>query len=82
MQDVVRKFTREEIIPAAAHYDKTGEFPWPLFKRAWELGLTNNHIPAVLGTWDINDYDYIIPIILSIPYFKVDWSRAPSILVS
>lgn len=57
MQDVVRKFTREEIIPAAAHYDKTGEFPWPLFKRAWELGLTNNHIPAVLGGLEQSTFD-------------------------
>jgi len=25
MQQLARKFTREEIIPVAAHYDKTGE---------------------------------------------------------
>jgi acyl-CoA dehydrogenase len=25
MQQLARKFTREEIIPNAAHYDKTGE---------------------------------------------------------
>ncbi|KAK4873383.1 hypothetical protein RN001_015412 [Aquatica leii] len=47
--DVVKKFTREEIIPVASHYDKTGEFPWPLFKKAWELGLVNAHIPVEFG---------------------------------
>lgn len=48
-QDVARKFAREEVIPVAAQYDKTGEYPWPLFKKAWSLGLINGHIPAYLG---------------------------------
>ncbi|KAK9685571.1 Acyl-CoA dehydrogenase, C-terminal domain [Popillia japonica] len=55
--NVVRKFTREEIIPVASHYDKTGEFPWPIFKKAWELGLTNNHIPSYLGGLEQNVFD-------------------------
>uniref|UniRef100_A0A8C9BDR6 Medium-chain specific acyl-CoA dehydrogenase, mitochondrial n=3 Tax=Odontoceti TaxID=9722 RepID=A0A8C9BDR6_PHOSS len=44
-QATARKFAREEIIPVAAEYDKTGEYPVPLIKRAWELGLLNTHIP-------------------------------------
>uniref|UniRef100_A0A8C0P1X9 Medium-chain specific acyl-CoA dehydrogenase, mitochondrial n=1 Tax=Canis lupus familiaris TaxID=9615 RepID=A0A8C0P1X9_CANLF len=44
-QATARKFAREEIIPVAAEYDKTGEYPVPLIKRAWELGLMNTHIP-------------------------------------
>ncbi|KRT86103.1 hypothetical protein AMK59_1915, partial [Oryctes borbonicus] len=55
--NVVRKFTREEIIPVAAHYDRTGEFPWPVFKKAWELGLTNNHIPSYLGGLEQSNFD-------------------------
>ncbi|XP_006919392.1 LOW QUALITY PROTEIN: medium-chain specific acyl-CoA dehydrogenase, mitochondrial [Pteropus alecto] len=44
-QAAARKFAREEIIPVAADYDKTGKYPVPLIKRAWELGLMNTHIP-------------------------------------
>ncbi|XP_042639333.1 LOW QUALITY PROTEIN: medium-chain specific acyl-CoA dehydrogenase, mitochondrial [Orycteropus afer afer] len=44
-QATARKFAREEIIPVAPDYDKSGEFPVPLIKRAWELGLMNTHIP-------------------------------------
>jgi acyl-CoA dehydrogenase len=48
-QAVARKFAREEIIPVAAHHDRTGEYPWDIVKKAWELGLLNSHIPAELG---------------------------------
>ncbi|NXM56270.1 ACADM protein, partial [Illadopsis cleaveri] len=44
-QATARKFALEEIIPVAAQYDRTGEYPVPLIKRAWELGLMNSHIP-------------------------------------
>ncbi|KAM7298035.1 hypothetical protein ISCGN_018665, partial [Ixodes scapularis] len=45
-QNLARKFAREEIIPKAAHHDKTGEFPWDIVKKAWEVGLMNLSIPA------------------------------------
>ncbi|KAF0874242.1 ACADM protein, partial [Crocuta crocuta] len=48
-QATARKFAREEVIPVAAEYDKTGEYPMPLIKRAWELGLINTHIPESCG---------------------------------
>uniref|UniRef100_G1NZ67 Medium-chain specific acyl-CoA dehydrogenase, mitochondrial n=1 Tax=Myotis lucifugus TaxID=59463 RepID=G1NZ67_MYOLU len=48
-QATARKFAREEIIPVAAEYDRTGEYPVPLIKRAWELGLMNTHIPESCG---------------------------------
>ncbi|XP_075991479.1 medium-chain acyl-CoA dehydrogenase isoform X3 [Anticarsia gemmatalis] len=49
LQDLARKFTREEIIPVAAQYDKSGEYPWPIVKKAWEVGLMNGHIPEHCG---------------------------------
>lgn len=49
LQAVARKFAREEIIPVAAHHDKTGEYPKEIVKKAWELGFLNPHIPAELG---------------------------------
>lgn len=49
LQDLARKFTKEEIIPVAAQYDKTGEYPWPIVKKAWEVGLMNGHVPEHCG---------------------------------
>ncbi|KAG8231857.1 hypothetical protein J437_LFUL015120, partial [Ladona fulva] len=45
-QELARKFTREEIIPKAAEYDKTMAYPWDIVKKAWSLGLMNGHIPT------------------------------------
>lgn len=49
LQDLARKFAREEIIPKAHHHDKSGEYPREIAKKAWELGLMNTHIPAEYG---------------------------------
>ncbi|XP_034874140.1 medium-chain specific acyl-CoA dehydrogenase, mitochondrial [Mirounga angustirostris] len=56
-QATARKFAREEIIPVAAEYDKTGEYPVPLIKRAWELGLMNTHIPESCGGLGLGTFD-------------------------
>lgn len=39
-----REFTRREIIPQAAHFDETGEFPREILKKAWDAGLMNIEI--------------------------------------
>ncbi|MEP6859708.1 MAG: acyl-CoA dehydrogenase family protein [Deltaproteobacteria bacterium] len=44
-----RDFTRKEIIPKAAHFDETGEFPREILKKAWETGLMNIEIPEAYG---------------------------------
>ena len=44
-----REFTRKEIIPKAAHYDETGEFPREILKKAWETGLMNIEVPPEYG---------------------------------
>ena len=51
MQDMTKKFVREEVIPKAAYHDKTGEYPWEIITKAWELGLCNGHIPQSVGEW-------------------------------
>ncbi|XP_018432367.1 PREDICTED: medium-chain specific acyl-CoA dehydrogenase, mitochondrial [Nanorana parkeri] len=56
-QATARKFAREEIIPVAAEYDKSGEYPVPLIKRAWELGLMNGHIPEHCGGLNLGIFD-------------------------
>jgi acyl-CoA dehydrogenase len=49
LQELARKFAKEEIIPKAHHHDKTGEFPREIAKKAWEMGLMNTHIPTEFG---------------------------------
>ncbi|KAG8959593.1 hypothetical protein FRC00_001423, partial [Tulasnella sp. 408] len=48
-QHLARKFTREHIVPVAAEYDRTMEYPWPVIKAAHEVGLLNTHIPEAYG---------------------------------
>lgn len=49
IRDMARKFAREEIIPKAAEYDRSGDFPWPIIKKAHELGLRNVMLPENVG---------------------------------
>ncbi len=44
-----RDFTRKEIIPVAAHYDESGEFPREIIKKAWQTGLTYVEAPEAVG---------------------------------
>jgi acyl-CoA dehydrogenase len=46
LQELARKFAREEVIPKAAHHDQTGEFPHEIVRKAWEIGLMNTHVPV------------------------------------
>lgn len=54
---MTRKFAREEILPKAAHYDKTMEYPWEIVKKAWELGILNPHIPEDIGGPGLGIFD-------------------------
>jgi acyl-CoA dehydrogenase len=49
LQELAKKFAKEEIIPKAAHHDKTGEFPREIARKAWEVGLMNTHVPQDFG---------------------------------
>lgn len=49
IQELVRDFTRNEIIPQTEHHDQTGEYPLELFAKALGLGLVNLNIDESLG---------------------------------
>jgi acyl-CoA dehydrogenase len=55
--DLAENFTKNEIIPVAAHYDNTGEFPWAVIKKAHETGLMNLHIPEKYGGMGLGTLD-------------------------
>lgn len=57
IQELARKFTRDEIIPRAQHHDETGEYPWDIVKKAHALGLMNGHIPAEVGGMGLGVFD-------------------------
>ncbi|KZC08387.1 putative medium-chain specific acyl-CoA dehydrogenase, mitochondrial [Dufourea novaeangliae] len=57
MQELARKFTREEIIPVAAEYDRTGKYPWDIVKKAWSVGLLNKQIPQHCGGMEFGTFD-------------------------
>lgn len=49
IQQLAREFARKEIAPNAEHYDKTHEYPWPVVKKAQEMGFTCMNIPVEYG---------------------------------
>jgi acyl-CoA dehydrogenase len=49
VQRLAHEFARNEIVPVAEHYDRTAEFPWPVVKKAYEVGLMNPNIPTEYG---------------------------------
>ncbi|XP_054155156.1 medium-chain specific acyl-CoA dehydrogenase, mitochondrial-like [Oppia nitens] len=57
LQELAQKFAREEIIPKASHYDKTGDFPWDVVKKAQEVGLRNLGVPHEYGGGGLSLFD-------------------------
>jgi acyl-CoA dehydrogenase len=49
LQETARRFSRDEIAPAAAQYDQSGEFPRQIIQKSWELGLASTCIPPEHG---------------------------------
>jgi acyl-CoA dehydrogenase len=49
LRRVAREFAQKEIAPVALRYDKTGEFPWEIYRKAYDIGLMNPSVPAEYG---------------------------------
>ncbi|MCA9955493.1 MAG: acyl-CoA dehydrogenase family protein [Ardenticatenaceae bacterium] len=49
IQQLARDFARNEMAPVAEHYDQSHEYPWPVIKKAQELGFTTLNIPEEYG---------------------------------
>lgn len=50
-------FAKNEIVPVAAHYDKTHEYPWPVVKKAQQVGLTLLNVPEAYGGLGLNLFE-------------------------
>jgi acyl-CoA dehydrogenase len=60
LQDTARRFAKEEILPIAAQYDQSGEFPRHVIEKAWDLGLSSTIIPEEHGGVDLSSLDSCI----------------------
>ena len=45
IRDLARDFAEKEIRPLAPEYDQSGEFPWPLVRKAQKVEMMNLNIP-------------------------------------
>ena len=55
--ETAERFTKDEIIPKAAYYDTTGEYPWDIVQKAHATGLMNLHVPQEYGGLGIGTFD-------------------------
>lgn len=60
LQQLARDFARNEIAPVAEHYDKKHEYPWPVVRKAQEMGLTASNIPEAYGGLGLSLVDEVI----------------------
>ncbi len=60
IQQLAREFARKEIAPHAEHYDKTHEYPWPIVKKAQEMGFTCQNVPEEYGGMGLSLLEEII----------------------
>jgi acyl-CoA dehydrogenase len=49
LRRVAREFAQNEIAPVAMQFDKTGEFPWEVYRKAYDIGLMNVSVPTSYG---------------------------------
>jgi acyl-CoA dehydrogenase len=49
LRRIAREFAQHEIAPVALQYDKTGEFPWEIYRKAYDIGLMNVTVPTTYG---------------------------------
>jgi alkylation response protein AidB-like acyl-CoA dehydrogenase len=59
-RQTVREFAETEIAPRSAHLDETQEFPFDLFRKLAEMGLTGVTFPPELGGAGMSMVDYTI----------------------
>jgi acyl-CoA dehydrogenase len=57
LQDMARRFAREEMAPRAAECDKKHLWPEEIYRKGWELGLMNVIVPAEYGGTGLGEFD-------------------------
>jgi acyl-CoA dehydrogenase len=57
LREMSHDFAEKEIRPVAWEYDRDGTWAEDIFKKAWELGIMNNHIPEEYGGPGVSYFD-------------------------
>jgi acyl-CoA dehydrogenase len=52
--ETVRKLVKNEITPHILEMEKAHRFPWPLIRKAWEMGVINLCIPESVKGFDVD----------------------------
>jgi short/branched chain acyl-CoA dehydrogenase len=62
VRDLCRNFTKNEITPIAEELDKTGQFPYEVWKKMGNLGICGIPFPEECGGWGLDWLSMIIAI--------------------
>jgi acyl-CoA dehydrogenase len=57
LREMAHDFAANEIRPVAWEYDRDGDWPEPVLRKAWELGLMNSHIGEAYGGPGVSYFD-------------------------
>ncbi len=60
IQQMAREFTEKEIIPLAAEFDRSGEYPREIVKKAFRAGLVYGAIPEQYGGGGLGSLDQLL----------------------
>lgn len=60
IQDAAREFAQNEIVPVAAEFDASGEFPVETIRQAGELGFMGIEVPEEYGGSGLDSISYVL----------------------
>ena len=60
IQQLAREFAQKEIAPVAEQYDQSHEYPWPVIKKAQEMGFTALNVPEKYGGMGLSLFEEML----------------------
>ena len=60
IQDAAREFAQSEIVPVAAEFDESGDFPSDTIRQAGELGFMGIEVPEQYGGSGLDTICYVL----------------------
>jgi alkylation response protein AidB-like acyl-CoA dehydrogenase len=62
IRQAARKFAREKIVPVAAHFDETGEFPFATITEMGQMGFMGIEVPEEYGGAGMDTVAYVLAV--------------------
>src|SRR5262245_23385738 len=63
LQKAVRNFAQKEIMPIAAEFDESGEFPLDTVRKMGEMGLMGIEVPEAYGGAGMDALAYVLTMV-------------------